>query len=389
MLEIIERSIAPEIKRLATTYKSIMLIGPRQCGKTTLLRTLFPDYSYVNLEDYNARLLATSDPKGFLSYHKAPLIIDEIQRVPELLSSVQVLLDSSDKMGQYLFTGSYQVSVKHTVSQSLAGRSAIVELLPLSLSELAKHSIVLSRDEQILKGFMPYLYSYAGVVPHEYYESYTQTYLMRDILDIARLNNQLKFNDFLHLLSGRVGQLINYSSLANDLGISSTTIQNWVSILEACKIIYVLRPWNPNRTSQIVKTSRIYFVDTGLLCSLLNITTEEQFIRDPLRGHIFENFVIIEALKNKLNSYKRPNLYFYRDTKGIEIDLIEETSRNMLDLYEIKSSESMNVEFGKNIKRFESKYGDVVRGKAIIYSGQTFKSDSSISYYSYKDIPIL
>ena len=373
-------------------YFSVSIFGPRQCGKTTLAKTLFPSFSYANLEDMNVRSLAKNDPEEFFTRFPEPVIIDEIQRVPELLSTVQVRIDKNQKKGQYLITGSQQISLKSSITQSLAGRTAIVQMLPLSISELYSANIKLDRDSQLVSGFMPFLYAESGHSPFEYYKNYVNTYLERDIVQIAAVHDLIRFEKFMRLLAGRVGQLVNNSILATEVGVSSTTIGSWLSILEASHVIYTLKPWFKNRNSQIVKTPKVYFCDTGLISYLLGIETPEQMIRDPLLGNIFENFVVIEALKTRLNLGLEPNLYFFRNSNGLEIDLILQ-EQNKLKLFEIKSGKSLNDEFCRNMKNFSAKYNeDIVSDSTkgtVIYSGETYESYKDFGFYNFSKIPQL
>lgn len=373
-------------------YFSVSIFGPRQCGKTTLAKTLFPSFSYANLEDMNVRSLAKNDPEEFFTRFPEPVIIDEIQRVPELLSTVQVRIDKNQKKGQYLITGSQQISLKSSITQSLAGRTAIVQMLPLSISELYSANIKLDRDSQLVSGFMPFLYAESGHSPFEYYKNYVNTYLERDIVQIAAVHDLIRFEKFMRLLAGRVGQLVNNSILATEVGVSSTTIGSWLSILEASHVIYTLKPWFKNRNSQVVKTPKVYFCDTGLISYLLGIETPEQMIRDPLLGNIFENFVVIEALKTRLNLGLEPNLYFFRNSNGLEIDLILQ-EQNKLKLFEIKSGKSLNDEFCRNMKNFSAKYNedivsDSIKG-TVIYSGETYESYKDFGFYNFSNIPQL
>ena len=373
-------------------YFSVSIFGPRQCGKTTLAKNLFPSFSYANLEDMNVRSLAKNDPEEFFTRFPEPVIIDEIQRVPELLSTVQVRIDKNQKKGQYLITGSQQISLKSSITQSLAGRTAIVQMLPLSISELYSANLKLDRDSQLVSGFMPFLYAESGHSPFEYYKNYVNTYLERDIVQIAAVHDLIRFEKFMRLLAGRVGQLVNNSILATEVGVSSTTIGSWLSVLEASHVVYTLKPWFKNRNSQVVKTPKIYFCDTGLVSYLLGIETPEQMIRDPLLGNIFENFVVIEALKTRLNLGLEPNLYFFRNSNGLEIDLILQ-EQNKLKLFEIKSGKSLSDEFCRNMKNFSAKYNeDIVSDSTkgtVIYSGETYESYKDFGFYNFSNIPQL
>lgn len=382
----IKRQISDRILTLSKKYFSVCIFGPRQCGKTTLAKTLFPLYSYANLEDMNTRSLAKNDPNEFFTRFPEPIIIDEIQRVPELLSTVQIRIDTNKKKGQYIITGSQQIPLKSSVAQSLAGRTSVVQMLPLSLSELEGAGIELDRDSQLIAGGMPYLFAESGQAPFEYYKNYVATYLERDIAQIGAVQDLMRFENFMRLLAGRTGQLVNNSAIATEVGVSSTTIGSWLSILEASHLVYVLKPWYPNRTSQIVKTPKVYFCDTGLASYLLGIENPNQMQRDPLLGNLFENLVVIDALKARLNSGAEPNLYFFRNSKGLEVDLLLKTG-GKLKLFEVKSGKSLNDEFTKNMQKFSSLYPDLVELSkthgTVIYSGEDYKSYKDYAYANF------
>lgn len=367
-------------------YFSVTIFGPRQCGKTTLAQTLFPAFSYANLEDMNVRALAKNDPNEFFTRFPEPVIIDEIQRVPELLSTVQVRIDRAKKKGQYIITGSQQINLKETVAQSLAGRTAIIQLQPLSLAELKDAGIELDRDTQLVSGCMPYLFAESGHAPFEYYKNYVATYLERDIAQVGAVQDLLRFENYMRLLAGRTGQLVNNAALANEVGVSSTTIGSWLSILEASHLVYILKPWYTNRSNQVVKTPKVYFCDTGLAAYLLGIETPEQMQRDPLLGNLFENLVITEALKSRLFSGAEPNLYFFRNSKGLEIDLMLQ-EENKLSLFEVKSGKALNDEFVKNMEKFRTAYADHIAASdtkgTVIYSGDDYASYKGYAFTNF------
>lgn len=385
----IKRKISEYIKSCMNDYPSVVIFGPRQCGKTTLVLNMFPHFSYANLEDMNTRSLAKNDPEEFFTRFPEPVIIDEIQRVPEILSTVQVRIDKNRKAGQYILTGSQQISLKNSVSQSLAGRIAIVQMQPLSLQELKESGIELERDVQLVSGCMPFLFSKKGLKPFEYYRNYVQTYLEKDIAQINAVQDLMRFENFMRLLAGRTGQLVNNSALSADVGVSSMTIGSWLSILEASHIVYILRPWYENRTSQVVKTPKVYFCDTGLVSYLLGIETPLQMQRDPLLGNIFENLVVSEAVKARLNCGAEPNLFFFRNSKGLEVDLLFKENRS-LSLFEVKSGKSLNEEFSKNMKKFGEIFAShIQQGKTmgtVIYSGEDYASFKDFAYANFHNI---
>ena len=388
----IDRQISSIVMHSAEQYFSVCLFGPRQCGKTTLAKSLFPSHSYANLEDMDTRSLAKNDPAEFFTRFPEPVIIDEIQRVPEILSAIQVRIDKNKTKGQYIITGSQQIPLKSSVAQSLAGRTAIIQMQPLSMEELKSAGIELERDIQLISGGMPYLYAESGHNPFEYYKNYVATYLERDIAQIGAVQDLLRFENFMRLLAGRTGQLVNNSAIASEVGVSSTTIGSWLSILEASHLIYVLKPWFSNRTSQVVKTPKVYFCDTGLAAYLLGIETPSQMQRDPLLGSLFENLVVAEALKSRVNSGAEPNLYFFRNSKGLEIDLILK-HENALRLFEIKSGKALNDEFTKSMRKFSALYPERVATEktsgTVIYSGETYDSYKGYAYVNFHETGFL
>ena len=363
----IKRQIAEELTATAREFPVVTITGPRQAGKTTLARMHFPDYAYANLEAPEVRLLATSDPNAFFSQFPEPLIIDEIQRVPELLSSIQARADNSQKRGQYILTGSHQTRLHEAVTQSLAGRTAILRLLPLSLEELKAAGIVHNRDELIYRGFMPRLYG-ENVEPTRLYRNYLQTYVERDVRQMVNVKDLVEFENFMRLLAGRVGQVLNLSSLANDLGVSSTTLKEWLSVLEASYLIFRLNPYFENIGKRVIKSPKLYFTEIGLASYLLGIEGAGMAERDPLRGNLFENMVVIEALKARLNAGREPELYFYRDNKGNEIDILLRKNRTLIPI-EVKSAMTFNREFTKGITYFQKIYPSAQDGY-IIYAGE-------------------
>lgn len=388
----IQRKISYEIIKLMEEFPSVTLYGPRQCGKTTLVQNLFPSYSYANLEELQTRLLAQNDPEEFFLKFPEPVIIDEIQRVPDLLSTIQVHIDKNHKAGQYLITGSQQIPLKKAVAQSLAGRTAIIQMLPLSLEELKNAGIVLERDVQLVAGCMPFLFKEKGHSPEVFYKSYIDTYLERDVAGIQSVQDMTKFMIFLKLLAGRIGQIVNNSSLAVDVGVSSATINSWISILESSHIIYKLLPWYTSRTSQIVKTPKIYFCDTGIAASLLGIENPEQMTRDPLMGNLFENLVVMEAVKQSYNEGRKEELYFFRNSNGLEVDLIRRR-RNFLDLFEIKSGKNLDKKYMNNMKKFWNHFPQFNEDKektgTVIYSGEDVPLFCGCPYVNYKNVSAL
>jgi hypothetical protein len=362
------RKIQQELSQVAAEYPVVTIIGPRQSGKTTLAKMQFPGYRYANLEIPEIRKLATEDPNDFFSQYPAPVIIDEIQRVPELLSYLQALSDNATQPGQYILTGSHQVRLHETVSQSLAGRTALLSLLPLSIEELKDNNTVkIDRDSLIYRGFMPQIYQ-KDLNPTRLYRNYFQTYIERDVRQMINVKSLIAFENFMRLLAGRIGQVVNLHSMASDIGVSSSTLKEWLSVLEASFVIFRLPPYFENFGKRIIKSPKIFFTEVGLAAYLLGLETAEQVSRDPLRGNLFENMVVIEALKARLNAGVDPNLFFFRDSKGYEIDLIFKKGRQLVPV-EIKSAMTFNSGFAKNIETF-SKIAPNVETGAVIYAGE-------------------
>ncbi len=298
--------------------------------------------------------------------YKTPLIIDEIQHVPDLLSYIQVFVDENKKMGEFILTGSHQPLLKADIAQSLAGRTALATLLPLSIAELTQAGITLERDDYLFKGFMPQIYA-EKTPPTLLYENYYRTYVERDVRQLINVRDQGAFEMFLRLLAGRIGQLVNLQSLANDIGVTSTTLAAWISVLEASFLIFRLQPYYKNFGKRMIKSPKIYFTDVGLAASLLQVTSARQIMRDPLIGGLFENMVVVEALKARYNAGLMPNLYFFRDRSGLEIDLLLE-SEGTLHGYEIKSARTWRADYGSDLHKFDQTVAPLA-SKTIIYAG--------------------
>ena len=361
------RHILQELISIAAQYRVITITGPRQAGKTTLTRLAFPGHSYVSLEDPDIRSLATNDPRAFLDLYPSPVIFDEIQRVPQLLSYIQTIVDANPAKAQYVLTGSHQLELNQAITQSLAGRTALLTLYPLSISELSDAKIEESVDGYIYRGFLPAVHA-EKLDPTRYYRNYFQTYVERDIRQMIQLKDFVLFETFMRLCAGRIGQLLNINSLSNEVGVSSHTINSWLSILEASFIIYRLQPFHENLGKRLVKSPKIYFIDVGLASYLLGIESIEQTKRDPLRGQLFENLVVIELVKARSNQGLDPNLYFYRDSNQNEVDVLYQSARKYLPI-EIKSASTFHPSFAKGIEYLNKiDSGKFVKG-AVIYTG--------------------
>lgn len=349
----IKREITKELLMLVGEYPVVTILGPRQAGKTTLARAALPDYAYSNLEIPEIRQFAENDPKAYLMQFDGPVVIDEIQRVPELLSYIQAQVDEEQTNGRFVLTGSHQLQLREAVSQSLAGRTAVLNLLPFSIAELSGASISFDHfEEYAFRGFLPRIYDQSQR-PTTAYSNYYQTYVERDVRQLINLKDLSLFEKLLKLLAGRVGQLIDYSSLANDVGVDAKTIRNWLSILEASFLIFKLPPYFENFGKRVIKAPKYYFTDTGLLCFLLGIRSAKHVSRDPIVGSIFENLIVIECLKSRFNAGAIPDLFFFRDSKGNEVDLLAQTGPSLTAI-EIKSGSTFSESMLKGLRRFQS-----------------------------------
>lgn len=378
----IQRAIAPAVKNALGKYPIVAITGPRQSGKTTLAQMVKPDYAYVNLEDLGIRDFAKSDPKGFLETYRNGVIIDEIQYVPELFSYMQVYTDQRQQNGEYLITGSQNFLMLEKISQSLAGRVSIFNLLPFSVEELKSGNFIYqSWEEYLLKGSFPRKWV-NDIDAFEFYNNYLQTYVERDVRLIKNILNLDLFQKFLQLLAGRVGQLFNQSSLGNELGLDNKTINSWMKLLEASFVAFRLKPYYNNFNKRIVKTPKVYFYDTGLLAYLLGVRTIQDLEIHFARGQLFENFVILEKIKQSLNSKNHDQFYFWRDSAGNEIDLLIERGQNLLAL-EIKSAKTIHPDFFKTLKYFHKIKPEV--DAYLVYGGNEFqrRSDCKVLGYNY------
>jgi len=367
----LKRELQAELLKMADYFPIVTLLGPRQSGKTTLVQNTFPQKDYVNLENIDDREFASSDPRSFLKKYHDGAIIDEIQRVPTLLSYLQTHVDEHKKMGQFILTGSHQLELHQAVSQSLAGRTAILKLWPLSLRELTTNAISQSLEANILRGGYAALYQ-SDMAPSKLYSAYTQTYLEKDIRQLTQIKDLIAFQQFMRLCAGRIGCTINASDLAGELGISTPTVQHWFSILEASFLIFRLPPFFNNFGKRIIKSPKLYFTDVGLASYLLGIENESQLERDPLRGALVENLTVIELMKSFFNSGNEPKLYFYRDRNQLEVDVIYQKGHALIPI-EIKSSRTFNKQFLKGLEKFKALAGDRVEASYLIYAGEPYR----------------
>ncbi|MFH1846287.1 MAG: ATP-binding protein [Candidatus Omnitrophota bacterium] len=356
------------IKNLSTGFPSIALIGPRQSGKTTLVKKIFPKKPYVLLEDPETQQFAINDPRGFLSQFPSGAVIDEAQKAPQLFSYLQGIIDKENKPGMFILTGSQNFLLMEKITQSLAGRIAILKLLPFSVKELNSANISFEHYEDYLfKGFYPRPYD-IKIDPSNFYSNYVQTYLERDLRLLKNVHDLSTFHTFLKMCAHRTGQLVNLSSIANDCGINHNTAKAWLSLLETSFIVFLLRPYYKNYNKRLVKMPKLYFTDPGLASYLAGIQDTNHLSNHPLKGPLFETLVISELLKKRFNSAKDNNLYFWRDKTGHEIDCLIE-NRSQLFPIEIKSGRTISEDYFKNIKYWNKLSGNDPALSYIVYGG--------------------
>lgn len=367
------RTLLPYLHALAAQYPVVTVTGPRQSGKTTLCRMAFPEKPYANLESPDTRQFAVSDPRAFLAQYPDGAILDEIQRTPELISYLQVLVDEDGRSGLFILTGSQQFEIMTTISQSLAGRTALLKLLPFSLGELASSGSLPPLNRLLVTGFYPRIHD-KGLNPTQALGDYLETYVERDLRQLVTIKDLGLFERFLRLCAGRCGQLLNLHDLGNETGISHTTARSWVTLLEASYIIHQLRPWYGNIAKRLVKTPKLYFYDVGLACYLLGIEHEGHIARHPLRGALFENLVVMEALKYRYHRGKRSNLNFYRDAKGHEVDIVLTNGPDLIPI-EIKAGATVTNDFFKGLRYLAGEFPTAAKG-ALVYGGDSYQQRS-------------
>ena len=378
---IVKRRLVPHLQKMLRKFPVVSLTGPRQSGKTTLLRNEFPDYKYFNFERLDLRELFLADPVGFLRSAGTEVIFDEAQNVPELFSYIQVISDERNTPGQYILSGSQSFLLNERISQSLAGRVSINHLLPFDITELESIKI---QDicQLILNGSYPRLYDH-NIDPIDFYPSYLKSYIERDVRTLKAIENLNAFSRFIALCAGRIGQVLNLTSLANDAGIAVNTAKAWLSILEAGFILYQLQPYHRNFSKRVIKAPKLYFYDTGVACSLLKLRSPETISTHYLYGSLFENLVINEIIKSQLHSGMRPSVYYWRESNGKEIDCIIEKGNNEIIAIEIKAGQTFSKDYLKNFRSFSVK--DQSIDKKIIYNGNQSSTISDVQILSWRD----
>lgn len=382
----VQRNAEKKVRLFAKQFRALAIVGPRQSGKTTLAKTVFPKKPYVSLEDPDERSLALQDTRFFLSRFKNGAIIDEAQRVPELFSYLQAIIDKSDRNAQFVLTGSNNFLLQQSISQSLAGRIGYIDLLPFTLSEIKETGTIFKQlEEWILKGCYPEIYDKKRK-PDIWYPAYIRTYAERDVRQLKNIGNTNQFTKFLRLCAGRTGQLLNINALSIESGLDMRTVQAWLSILESSYIVYLLKPHSTNYNKRLVKTSKLYFHDTGLACSLLGIKTSNELEVSHFRGALFENAVVNEIQKQNANSIKSSELFFWRDNKGIEIDLLKENGTKRLPV-EIKASQTFNTDYLKSINYWNALSGN--KTGMLIYGGdKSFELPDKIKIQSWREVVV-
>lgn len=381
----IPRAIEDSLRRMASSMPVVSVTGPRQSGKSTLVRAALPEYHYVNLEEPDERAFALEDPRGFLDQHEAPVIIDEAQHAPELFSYIQVRCDERDEPGLYVLTGSQNFLLSQKISQSLAGRVAIARLLPFSLAELrgTKHERD-SWEEYVYTGLYPRVHD-KRLRPQRWYADYIETYVERDVRSLLNVGDLRTFRTFLGLAAGRIGQLVDLTSLGNDTGVSYQTVKRWLSVLEASYIVTVVQPYHRNFSKRLIKSPKVYFNDTGLACSLLGIRSASDVSTHWARGVLFENLMVSECLKHGYNAGDSSPLYFWRDSRGREIDCVLDRGSRITAL-EIKSGKTISTEFVKNLEFFAGIAGDVEVDPAVVYGGEQRTKRSGVDVVGWRDV---
>lgn len=366
-----QRTAENELRVLAAQFKAVAVVGPRQSGKTTLVRMVFPEKAYVSLENPDIRHFALEDPRGFLATYPNGAILDEVQRTPELFSYLQQILDETTTKGLFILTGSNNFLIQENISQSLAGRVGYLFLLPLDIREIDEN--IPNANQLIFKGGYPALYN-GTLEPGRFYANYIRTYIERDVRLLKNITDLYAFERFLRLCAGRTGQLLNMSSLAVEVGMDVKTITSWIGVLETSFIVFRLQPWHQNFNKRIVKMPKLYFYDTGLCTALLGIENPEQLHLHPFRGSLFENLVMVEFLKKRFNQGKPGNLYFWRDSTGNEVDLIIDAGQSVIPV-EIKSGQTITDEYFKTLL-FWNKLSENTKGY-VVYGGSEIQRRSN------------
>ena len=381
----IPRQAAPVLQKLALGYPILAITGPRQAGKTTLAQTTFPDKRYLSLEDPDQRAFAEEDPRGFLARLPQGAILDEAQRCPALFSYLQTRVDREKKMGQFVLTGSQQFGLLSNLTQTLAGRVGMVQLLPFSLQEMQQGELAIhDLDDLMWRGMYPPVHD-RQLAPEQWFANYLVTYVERDVRQLIEVKNLSLFQRFIKLCAARCGQLLNLSSLASDCGVSHNTVRAWISVLEASYVVFLLQPHHQNFGKRLVKTPKLYFVDTGLAAFLLGIRDPQHLSIHSARGALFENFVISELLKRRYNQGLPSNLFFWRNNAGDEVDLLIEQGEQLIPV-EIKSGQTFSSDFLVGLQKWMRLAGETCLAPRLVYGGEENMTRSGVLVQSWKAI---
>ena len=380
----INRELERAIRENLNYFSVVTVTGPRQSGKTTLIKSMFPEMPYFSLENPDTREMAMTDPLAFLAQGTEGMILDEVQNTPALLSYLQGIVDEHPKR-KFILSGSSQFSLQSSITQSLAGRTAVLELLPLSLQELAGNaSDITNADRLMYAGFYPSVH--AGVnISRLFYPAYVRTYLERDVRGFLQVSDLYRFQTFLKLCAGRAGSLFNASELSNEVGVAANTIRAWLSVLQASYIVFMLHPYYENTRKRLTKTPKLYFYDTGLACYLMGIENERQLLTDRMRGHLFENMVVADVMKRRANAGHEAGLMFYRDSNGNEIDLLVPDGTG-LEAYEIKSAATYSTSFESGFRHLPEQLSSRLTRRAVIYNGSQERRDANIEVLHYSSL---
>lgn len=385
---LVHREIVTAMRQLGDKFPVVVLTGPRQSGKTTLLKAMFYDYRYVSLEDPDMRIFAESDPRGFLKQYDKYIIFDEIQRVPHLFSYIQSIVDDSGIMGQFIFSGSQNFHLMQNITQSLAGRVAIFRLFPFDFKEL-KRAGLLQNDytTHLLKGFYPAIYN-RKIKPADFYSNYIETYVQRDVSELLAIQDMSLFKKFLSLCATRAGQILNMSSLAKESGISVPTVKAWLSALENSYVVFLLQPYYKNFSKRITKSPKLYFYDTGLLCNLLRINNVSKIKNQAVKGALFKNMIVSEYVKKKYHQNARQtDLWFWRDSHGNEVDLLLEKPQET-EIVEIKATQTVMPDLFKGLNYYAALETEIKLTKTLIYGGSERQERSVAQVVPWNEVSV-